>query len=274
MDPLLQNPAVQSAIIPFVLTLIVVLALQRISWKWAGISLIIGFLSCVYLTMGLEFTPLTSTRKIIILALLAFTLAMALDFMGLRHKWLSYGLAVVGALASTWIVWRFAERQEAFQTWIIVISSMLYCGLIIFSHDKLSTDPEHSPAALLSLAIGTSISAVLGASASLGQLAGAVASSMGVYFLFQMLKNNVALPRNVTLTASSLLAFMGISAVVYAKLPWYVLIFLLCIPLILFLPLPRNAGKVPGIMLSVVYTAPFVFLAIFITYKIAGAPPF
>ena len=70
MNELLTNPAFQSGVAPFFVALIISAVLQRtMGWFWAGFGLIAAFLVNVFFTTGFEMTPLTSTRKIVLLGI-------------------------------------------------------------------------------------------------------------------------------------------------------------------------------------------------------------
>ena len=71
MNDLLANPAIQSGIIPFLIALIAAWGLRRLGWVWSGLGFAIAYYVSVYLAAGFQLTPLTSTRKILILGMAA-----------------------------------------------------------------------------------------------------------------------------------------------------------------------------------------------------------
>ncbi len=78
MNDLLNHPAVQGGLAPFVAALIVALVLGRA--KLAGLAVIAAFCTAVYLISGFGFTPLTATRKIVLLGLTAAAVGILTDF--------------------------------------------------------------------------------------------------------------------------------------------------------------------------------------------------
>lgn len=69
MDQILNRPEIQSAVVPFVVALLAYIGLRKIStlaWLWAILA---AFLVSVVLINGLTVTPLTGTRKIILLVM-------------------------------------------------------------------------------------------------------------------------------------------------------------------------------------------------------------
>ena len=64
MNDLLQNPAIQAGVIPFVVSLIAAAVLSRS--RLTGLALVAGFAAVVGLTIGFTFESLTSTRKLVL----------------------------------------------------------------------------------------------------------------------------------------------------------------------------------------------------------------
>ena len=78
MRELLNHPAVQGGLAPFVVALIVAELLQRM--RLSGLAIIAGFAATVYLVSGFAFDPLTASRKIVLLTLAASLFALPLMF--------------------------------------------------------------------------------------------------------------------------------------------------------------------------------------------------
>ena len=66
MDDLFSNPAVQAGAAPFLAGLIVAVALRPL--KLSGLATTAAFFTTVYFVAGFQFSPLTATRKMILLA--------------------------------------------------------------------------------------------------------------------------------------------------------------------------------------------------------------
>ena len=67
MEQLLSRPEMQSAVVPFVIALVVYLGLRKLTttaWLWAMFA---AFVASALLINGFTLTPLTGTRKIILL---------------------------------------------------------------------------------------------------------------------------------------------------------------------------------------------------------------
>ena len=80
MDSGLNNPAIQASIIPLLVAFGSALVLRKFSWYWSSVGFVIAFYTVVYLIVGFDLMPLTSTRKLIILGLItSFSILSALS---------------------------------------------------------------------------------------------------------------------------------------------------------------------------------------------------
>jgi len=273
MEQLLANPAIQSAVIPFVTALAAALILRRFGWVWAGLGLALAFYLSVYITVGLEFTPLTSTHKIILLGLLAMVVGLLVDARRSESRNATYILAALTAAAVLWVIWPVASRKAGTEFWMLIVPSMLYSAIVVVLFERLKPDSMKSTAALLAIGVGTGVCALLGASAKLGQLGGAIGAAAGAYILILLFSRQLRLGSSFTFTGALLVSLIGVAGVVYAKLPWYILLILLSIPAILTLPIRLRLAHIPS---PIVYTCAVLIpagIAIYITLQIAGAPP-
>jgi len=266
MSNLLANPAIQSGIIPFIVALIVAWGLRRAGWVWSGLGFAIAYYISVYFAAGFQFTPLTSTRKILILGIIAIILGLIVDSLKQKPQPVSLLMFVMGAIAITWVAWPVVNREEGGSFWIMLMSSLLYTGWITASTERLRNNTDRSAMAALALGLGTGISAILGASALLGQLGIAIGAIGGAFLILQLLKQNIAIGSNFTLPAGLLSGLLGVSAVVYASLPWYCLLPLIFIPLTISLPTRSGLTKFRKLLMLALYSLPLTFLAIIITW--------
>ena len=78
MNDILNHPAVQGGGAPFAAALIVALVLGRV--RLGGLSVVAAFATPVFFVAGYSFTPLTATRKIILLGFAAPIVGMLADF--------------------------------------------------------------------------------------------------------------------------------------------------------------------------------------------------
>jgi hypothetical protein len=123
----------------------------------------------------------------------------------------------------------------------------------------------------LALGLGTGISALLGASALLGQLGIAIGAIAGGYLLLLVFKQEIPLGSNLTLPVGLLSSLLGIAAVVYASLPWYSLLPLALIPVTINIPLPGELSRFFRLLLLAAYTLPLTIIAIVITWYVTSS---
>lgn len=273
MSPWLDNVFVQSAVVPFVVGLVAALVLRRTGAPWAGFGFALAFGAAAYLIAGFQLLPLTSTRKILLAAAGAVAVGLVLDTL-VSDRRVRLWLPATGAAAATlWVLWPVLLRSEGAQLAWVALPALAYTGWLVAGTQALEPAPVKTTVAALMLGLGTGVSALLGASALMGQLGGAVAAAVGAYVLAFLWRGPYAPGRTLTLPATLLCALIGVSAVHYASLPWYSLAPLALIPLLARLPLPAGRGGLGAIALASLYTLPAAAAAIIITWRVAGAPP-
>ena len=128
MHELMQNPAIQAGIIPFITALFFGLVLNRLGWYWAGLALIAGFVATVDVVVGFQFQPWTSTRKIIALGLAAGGVGLLLDICPWSRRWLPAVLFILAGAAALWLSWPVLKRREGLELWSLGIGSVLFSG--------------------------------------------------------------------------------------------------------------------------------------------------
>ncbi|TNF90238.1 MAG: hypothetical protein EP300_03525, partial [Gammaproteobacteria bacterium] len=112
MESFLNRPEFQSAVIPFTIALLVYAGLRKFTAVAWIIALLTAFLTSVWLINGFTITPLTGTRKIILLVLGSMVFA-ALAPLLIRQIKLQRAVApILTILALLWIFWRVVARME------------------------------------------------------------------------------------------------------------------------------------------------------------------
>jgi hypothetical protein len=274
MSDLLANPAIQSGIIPFLVALIAAFALRRIGWVWSGLGFAIAYYTSVYFAAGFQFTPLTSTRKILLLGIAAVILGLAVDLLKQKPRFIPVATFIIGAAAVSWVIWPAAARQEGGNFWIMLLASLAYCGWITASTESLRNKTDQSAMVALTLGLGTGISALLGASALLGQLGIAIGAIGGAYLLLQLFKQDMNPGSNFAFPTGMLSGLLGVGAIVYASLPWYSLLPLALIPVAANFPVRGELSKFKKLLLLALYTSPLSITAIIITRSTSGETVF
>ncbi len=268
---LLNHPAVQAGLAPFLVALFTAELLQRL--KLSGLAIIAGFAITVYLASNFTIEPLTAARKIVLLGWSSALLALLLTL--LQARWISWLLPVLGGAAAIWTAQRILQQQPPQVVLLWGTGCAAYVAILVGSMDKLENDPLRAASAATALGIGTGGAALVGASALLGQFGLALGSAAAAHLLIQLISNQ-PLPagRTFTLPLALIAGLTGCVAVLSAKLPWYALPILAAIPLLAWLmPLPRQSPRIQ-VLLLMMLTFAIAGGAIFVTWRVAGDVPF
>lgn len=224
MEELLQNPAVQAGVLPFIAGLVLAAFLRNT--RQLGLAIAVGFVCAVGLTVGLGFESLTSVKKLVLTVIGAAVLGVVLESMTSEPRW-SHRLVVIVALsvAVLWMLQRILVQRDAAGAALAGAAAILYCVALLAGGERTSRDPVSSAAAALVLALATGALALLGASAQLAQLGIAVGAASGAVLLVQMLAGASApVGWTLALSAQVAAALIGLLAVFTGSLPWYCLL--------------------------------------------------
>ena len=273
MNQLLSDPVFQAAIAPFAAALIAGVLLNLAGWFWPGLSITVGFYISTWLAVGLDVFPLTSTHKIILLGVAAILVGIALDVYKGPRLYLPVLLFVAGAAAAVWILWPVLVRNGGLPSWGLGAGAGLYAGWLLACSAGLRSRPLPAAVMALALALGTGVSAVFGSAVLLGQMGASMAAAAGAYILLGLF-----LPRqnagSILVTPVALLcALLGVSGVVYAKLPWPALLILSVIPLLSYVPLREGKAAWIRVLTLMLILLPVAGVAILVTRHITGPLP-
>jgi hypothetical protein len=271
LQELLNHPAMQGGIAPFVTALIAAALLRR--WQLSGLALIAGFLITAYMSGSLGLEPLTAIRKSILLGIAAAVLGVVLS----KSSWrgMRATLAWAGGAAAIWAVLRILQQHNEFLTalpWGVGCAA--YAGWLIFWTDNLRNQPVRAGSAGLALGLGTGLAALLGSSALLGLLGLALGAASWAFLLLQVASAR-PLPcgRSFTLPLSLLAALVGCLGVLTAELPWYVLLVLAAIPIAAQIPAPQKSSLWLQSLLLSAATLVCAVGAVYLTWRVTGLPP-
>ena len=271
MQELLNHPAVQAGLAPFLVALITAELFQRV--KLSGLAIIAGFAITVYLASNFTIEPLTAVRKIVLLGLLSALLALLLTL--LHSRWLVWLLPILGGAAAIWTVQRILQQQAPQAMVVWGAGCAAYVAILVWGMDKLlDKEPLRAASAATALSIGTGGAALVGASALLGQFGLALGSAAAAHLLIQMVSNKpLSTGRTFTLPLAVIVGLTGCVAVLSAQLPWYALPILAAIPFAAWLvPLPQSSVRIQSLLLSIL-TFAFAGGAIYMTWRVAGDVP-
>ncbi len=269
MNELLNNPAMQAGIAPFVVALIVALLFRKAGLS--GLAIIAGFAVMIHLVSGWAFEPLTSSRKLIWLGMASGLLAIPLSYM--HGRWWRPVLTVLAGVAALWMSMRILQQQSPVDALRWGAGCVLYTGWLVYWMDELKGSPVRAATAGTALGFGTGAAVLIGASALLGQYGLSLGAAASACLLIVFVSNGkFAGGRNFTLPLGFISGLIGCLAVLTAQLPWYSLPLLAVIPLVAKLPVSGNA-RLQTVVLSVA-TLLCAAVAVYLSFRINGLPPF
>jgi hypothetical protein len=277
VENLLNDPAVryalQGGVAPFVAALLVALLLQRV--RLAGLALVAAFCTSVYFFADFGFTPLTVTRKIVLLGIAAPLAGILADFALKPTRIAGALLALAGAAATFWVFWPVLAQKPMATAWMFGGAAALAVAFAIgFGLRFLSAEGVRAGAAGLGLGLGVGLASVLAASATYGLFGLALGAGSGAFLLVQMIKGRPAFAgATFTLPAMLLAALTAAAAMILAKLPWYSLLVLALVPIGARLPVPARAPLWLQAMLLSVYAFAIAALACYLAWHSEGGMP-
>ena len=247
MQELLNNPAVQSSVAPFLAGLLVAGLFAPL--RLAGLAAAAGLLATVYLVGDFTLTSLDSKRKLVLVALAAPLLGVLADLAFKPTRATGPVLGAVFAAAGGWVFLNLLRQKSgadlalhgaglaAFMIWTVAFTVSLH------------GDALRAGAAGLGLGLGAGVGAVLGASALLGQYGMGLGAGCGAFLLLNMIFGPRLAPgTTLTLTAAVVASLVAAGAMLTGQLPWYALAPLALVPLVVRLPLPRAPAWVQAVV--------------------------
>lgn len=245
MQDLLSHPAVQVGVAPllaaFVVALIVAVALRPL--RLSGLAIVAAFLTTMYFVSGLAFTPLTATRKIVLLSIAAPVVGILIDFAFKPTRMGATVLALCAAVAALWVFWPVLAQKPALEAWLLGASAVVAVAFMVgFAQLRLAEDAVRAGAAAFSLGLAIGVAAIFSASATYGLYGIALGAGAGAFLLPQMItgKKNLA-SATFTLAAMLTAGLVAAGTMVLAKLPWHALLVLALVPVGARLPIPKTA---------------------------------
>lgn len=274
MSDIWMHPGFQAGVLPGAVALLLFALLIRFRGV-VGLAIIAAFVSTVAVTTGLSFEPLTSTRKILLIGLLSPLLGVVYEWVSMP-KWLKSGsVALIAGGCILWVLWPYLQRTDVENLVWTGVGLTVFVAWMSLAFSWIAHRPMLAASSVLTASgFGVGLSALLGASAMLGQWGIALGAAGASGLIVSLLTKKSASAGAIFVTTSGLLlALIAAAAVVYAKLPWYALPILAIIPLMAQIRLDESASKyfhaaiwlVTGIILAAV--------SVFLTWKAEGNVP-
>lgn len=277
MNTLLDDPMVQAGVAPFAVALLVAAVLSRLGGRSLAtlpwLALAAALATTLTLSTGINFTPLTASRKVLLLVLLAPFAGLALDLAGQRWHALPALLTALAALSVAWVFFSVLSQAEGAQGWITGGGVALFVAALAALVLRLRDDGVATGAATLGLGAAVGVSAIL--SASLGTLMNGLAVGMGgaALLLLQLLAGRPIVAGYAgALTTALAAALFAAGTFLLAELRWPVLVALLAVPVVAGLQLaPERAPRVQ-LVLRGLATVASALLPIAAAWLLTGAP--
>jgi len=249
MEQLIEHPAVQAGLVPLVSALLLAVVLMRTRFAWLAIAA--GYASMVAMSTGFVFTPLSASRKVLLLMLLAPVAGLGCDLLARRARAANPILMGASAALSVWVFLTVLAQREAGEAIAVGAGIAVFVALLVGLVLRLRDDGPAAGAAGLGLGLASGIGAILSASTGYFMSGVAVAAASGALLLVQFVRAR-AIPAGLTgaLPIGLGAALFSAASLMLAQLPWYAL------PLMLLpaaIPaLPVGAGWPPRARIALV----------------------
>lgn len=236
-----DNPAFQSAVLPFLLAAVVAGLIRLAGGSGrgallAGAAVAVAVLVAYLVVLGTPpFPPRSSGQKLFYVAAAGLALGIAVDLSRVRGQFLVLLLLAFVGAASVWVGWPAWKRVAAApDTWMPAITLLL---LLIATVPLVRAAPNGISAAVMLLvaALGLAMVALTANSASLSQIAGALAAAVGGFLAWSWPKARFPVSAALLFGAMGAFAALTTQAALFTRAdPWtlapLVLVFLAAIP--------------------------------------------
>ncbi|PWC31385.1 hypothetical protein [Azospirillum sp. TSO35-2] len=183
MSDLLHDPFVQSSLLPLLVSLLMVGVLHRLKRPLAVAGIAATFLVVFALVVGLPaLPPPSSMGKLFWASAAGLALGVAADVIGARGRAAAVCLAAWLAGSLVWISLPALESVVEILTLLVLLA--VGAWVAFGRHPGHSDGPTAPAASLLALALAVGSIALIGSSASIAQMALALAAAAGGFLLW------------------------------------------------------------------------------------------
>lgn len=226
MTELISNPVVQSAAIPFFLTLILagVMAGTGIGQgRYSGLVLVAGFLAAHLVIFGFPpLPPKSSGQKILYIVILGAAAGLYLERVKAGPiRALAVGLLIC-LITLLWIGWRKISSEPSEVHLFLLLLFVVLALVLYFTEFGRHNGTDEGVPFLITFGTLAGI-AILGASASTGQNSGAMAAAFGGILILNWPKRRFAPSATGRMMAFALLSALLSQMMLFTKAPVWVL---------------------------------------------------
>jgi hypothetical protein len=255
MNDWISHPAVQGGVAPFLAALAAAAVLQFA--RLGGLAILAGFATVAMLLNGFAFSPLTATRKMILLGLSAPVLGVLADFVLRDERWIRAGIALLCGAVVPWAFLAVLDQRSSAEGYAVGAGLFAYVAVLVALTAGLRADGVRAGAAGLALGLGSGICAILSASALYGLYGIALGAAAGGFLLVSMVRGKaIAAGWTFACPAGLVAGLIGAGSLLLAQLPWYSLPAMLLVPLAARIPAP-----VSPVWLRAIATSVYAFAA-------------
>jgi hypothetical protein len=225
LTDLLDNPAIQAALVPFSVALVLGFLLART--RFLALAVVSGVVAVTALTVGLSLEPLTSVKKLVLTTLVVTALALALESSGAGSRRAAIVVfSVVAGAGAVWTIARVLQQMDSIRPWAVGAAALVFVLVVVASALAAGTNSSLRGAVVgACLGWGSGVLALLGASALLAQIGLAVGTACAAVALVQMLRGSESpLGWTLVVPAAVTAGLVGVLAAATGELPWYCLI--------------------------------------------------
>jgi hypothetical protein len=242
LEEYLNHPAVQGGVAPFLVGLLVMAVFHRI--RLGGLAVVAGFLTAVILSNALQFTPLTASRKIVMLVLATPLIGILIDFAFKPTRLGAWVLGIAAAAAGLWVFYPVLSQKPWQESLAPGATALLLCGWLVgYMQAALADQPVRAGSAGLALGLGTGVAAVFGAYAGFGLYGIAIGAASGAFLLVQMVQNKkFSGGATFVLPVALGSGLLAAGAVILSQLQWYAALILAVVPVAMRIPGPERAA--------------------------------
>ncbi len=251
MADYLNHPVFQAGIAPFFAGLLAMALLHRV--RLGGLAAVVAFATAVALVSGFQFSPLTASRKIILLVLAAPLIGILIDFAFKPTRIGAWVLGIAAAGGALWAFYPILAQKPLMEALLPGATALLLTGWLVgYMQSALTDKPVRAGSAGLALGLGAGVAAIFGAYATFGFYGVALGAGAGGLLLVQMIQGK-RFPAGSTFVLTIALAagLIASGAVILAQLQWYAALILALLPVAMRIPGPE---KSPVWLQAVVYS--------------------